>query len=429
MISDPLDIPFTDKPLSGKIKVPGSKSITNRALVLSALAKGTSTIKGYLDSEDTNIMMNALRSLGVQIQKQDDCLLVEGISGNFASFEGSIFVGNAGTAARFLCPLLSLGKGSYQIDGSPRMRQRPIAELLRAMESIGGKSKPLHQMTQNQQSFPLVVEATELVGGEIELLGNISSQFISGLMMVAPFAKKDTLIKITTEIISLPYIEMTRKMMEIFGVSCEWVGASQLLIASNQQYQARDYQVEGDASASSYFFAAAAITGSKVCVYPATPNSLQGDIGFLQILKNMGCKLEWGLGEVCVLGADLNAVEVDMSQQNDVALTLAVVALFAKGTTKIKNIYNLRLKECDRINALATELSKLGAKVKEGKDSLTIIGGGVQHGAQIDTYQDHRIAMAFSLCGLKISGIQIKDPLCVQKTYPNYWQDFFSLLS
>lgn len=426
MITDPLNLPFIDKPISGRIKIPGSKSITNRALVLSALAKGTSKIEGYLDAEDTNIMINCLRALNVKIEKQGNALLVEGLAGNFCKQEETLFVGNAGTVARFLCPLLGLGKGSYRLDGNPRMRERPIAELLQAIKLAGGKVKRL-----TKQNFPLLIEATQFLGGQITLKGNVSSQFISGLMLIAPFAQKDTHIKITTEIISLPYIEMTRKMMEMFGVRCDWISSSELFIPAKGVYQSRNYKVEADASAASYFFAAAAISRGKICVHPMNPNSLQGDLGFLQILKNMGCKIEWGMGEVFVQGDFLEAVEVDMGQQNDVALTLALVALFAKGTTKIKNIYNLRLKECDRIKALVNELTKLGAKVKETKDSLTIEGlqktTPINKKIIIETYQDHRIAMAFSLCGLKFSGIKIKDPLCVQKTYPNYWEDFFSL--
>ena len=428
MLKEFLTIPFTNKPLSGKIKIPGSKSITNRALVMASLATGTSIIRGYLDAEDTNIMIVCLQNLGVKIEKQQDCLLVSGLAGVFRAYKDTLFVANAGTVARFLCPLLTLGKGRYRIDGNLRIRQRPLIELIQAMQLLGVTIQPL-----GSQSFPLVVEETRLSGGKIALKGNVSSQFISALMMVAPFAKKDTTIKITTEVISLPYIEMTRKMMEYFGVRCDWVSANKLFISAHQQYQPKDYQVEGDASAASYFFAAAAISKGRVGVYPMIPNSLQGDLGFLQILKNMGCKIEWGLREVFLQAEDLasgelEAVEVDMSQQNDVALTLAIVALFTKGVTKIKNIYNLRLKECDRVRVLASELSKLGAKVVETKDSLTIEGFQSYHGAYIDTYQDHRIAMAFSLCGLKISGIQIKNPACVQKTYPNYWKDFFSLL-
>lgn len=428
MLSESLTIPFTAKPLSGKIKVPGSKSITNRALVMAALATGTSRVRGYLNAEDTSIMIACLVSLGVKVKRQENCLLIEGVAGVFREHKDTLFVANAGTVARFLCPLLTLGKGSYNVDGSSRMRQRPIAELTRAMQLAGGKVQPL-----GEQSFPLVVEGARFLGGAIKLKGNVSSQFISALMMVAPFAKQDTSITITTEVISLPYIEMTRKMMESFGVRCDWVSASELFIAAHQQYQARDYQVEGDASAASYFFAAAAISKGRVGVYPMIPNSLQGDLGFLQILKNMGCRIEWGVGEVFLqatelTNGELEAVEVDMSQQNDVALTLAVVALFAKGVTKINNIYNLRLKECDRVKALASELAKLGAKVVETKDSLTIEGLQNYHSASIETYQDHRVAMAFSLCGLKISGVQIKNPTCVQKTYPNYWKNFLSLL-
>ena len=424
MIQDTLLLPFCPNPIFGEIKPPGSKSITNRALVLSALAKGKSIIRGYLESEDTNLMIDCLRFIGVKISKKKDCLIIEGRAGNFLPYQKTLFVGNAGTVARFLSPLLALGKGSYILDGSLRMRERPIDELLLAMKKMGIKSKKL-----THQSFPLEIQANKISGKEIQLVGNISSQFISALLLVSPFAVEDTYIKITSKITSLYYIEMTRKMMLMFGVRCEWLSDKELFIPAQQIYQAQDYQVEADASAASYFFAMAAISKGSISLLNIPAKSLQGDIGFLQILKSMGCRIKWDVQKIILEGADLMGVEVDMSQQNDVALTLAVLALFASGSTTITNIYNLRLKECDRIHALATELTKIGAKVIETRDSLKIIPTKKYKAVEIDTYQDHRIAMAFSLCSLKIEGMKIKDPLCVQKTYPNYWKNFFSLIS
>ena len=423
MLTDPLCLPFVGKPVFGKIKVPGSKSITNRALIIAALAQNTSRIQNYLDAEDTQIMLKCLRSLGVEIKKEDNTLIVKGTGGKFLAQQETLYIGNAGTVARFLCPVLSLGQGTYTLDGSQRMRQRPIAELLQAMHKAGCQTKSL-----TNQSFPLQVTATRFGGGKITLKGNISSQFISAIMLVAPLAAADTFIEVSTEITSLPYIEMTRKMMESFGVRCDWLGPRQLFIPAAQTYQARAYTVEGDASAASYFFAMAAISGGKISVAPIFPKSLQGDLGFLQILKNMGCRVEWNVGEVSLQGAALTGVQVDMSHQNDVVLTLAVVALFARGTTTINNIYNLRLKECDRLSALATQLTKLGAKIKETRDSLQIEGLTKYHSSEVATYDDHRMAMSFSLCSLKIPSIKIQNPFCVQKTYPLYWEDFFSLL-
>lgn len=422
-ITDPLPIPTVSKPIQGSIKLPGSKSLTNRALILAALATGKSTIKNHLIAEDTQVMLASLQQLGIKIENNKDSIEVHGQGGKFLASSKPIFVAGSGTSARFLTPLLNLGIGDYIIDGNQRIRQRPIGELIAALKQINCQITPL----KSQDSLPLKIKAQGFLGGNIKLDSSISSQFISGLMLIAPLAKKNTTITLQNKIVSLPYIEMTKKIMESFGVYCEWQSENQLFIPAKQKYKPQNYLVEGDVSAASYFAAMAAITLGKITMSPIFSRSSQGDLGFLQILKEMGCQVEWDKHSLTVIGKKMTGTKVNMRQMSDVALTLAVTALFAKGKTTIEDIYNLRVKESDRIEALATELTKLGADVTQTKDSITISSCAKYQGATIETYHDHRIAMSFALCGLKIDAILIKNPTCVDKTFPNYWSEFFKL--
>ena len=422
---DNLPIPVQKTPVQGFAKIPGSKSLTNRALIIAAFSEGKTRIKKpLLKADDTETMIKCLKQLGISIKKQDDQLVVEGKGGKIAACKEKLFFNGAGTVARFLLPFLSLGEGDYFVDGNQITRERPIDELLIALKSFGVKTKKINPPA----SFPLKISATGFTGGEIVLDSSISSQFISAVMLTAPLAQKDTYITLNGDTVSLSYIEMTRKIMEHFGVRCEWLKPNQLFIPAKQKYKARDYTVEADASSASYFFAMAAITKGKITLSAFSPKSLQGDLGFLQILKNMGCQVEWGMNEVTLIGKEMHGLEVDMKDLSDVSLTLAVTALFAKGKTCIKGIQNIRFKECDRLKALATELTKLGAKVEETEDSITIYGNGQYHGASIETYNDHRMAMSFSLAGLKIPDLKIENPDCVQKTFPNYWEQFEKVL-
>ena len=422
-LADPLPIPISTNPIKGSLKLPGSKSITNRALIIAALAKGKSKIKNPLLAEDTQVMLKNLNLLGISIEVKKDYFLVQGKAGKIAPCSETLLVEGAGTAARFLIPLLTLGEKEYLLDGNARMRQRPIKELVQAMQSIGCPIK--NNSTKN--SFPLKVISKGFSGGEIEIDGSTSSQFISALMLTAPYAKKDTKITIKNGIVSFPYIEMTRKMMETFGAICQWTDNNQLFIPSGQCYQASEYFIEGDASTASYFLAMAAITQGEITLSPLFPRSLQGDLGFLQILKQMGCEIKWGNQEVTLKGKKLQSTQTNLNQMSDLTPTLAVTALFAEGSSELFDIYNLRFKESDRLTAIATELTKLGVKIKKTQSSITISSLKNYKGAIIDTYQDHRMAMAFSLCGLKIKDIFIKDPSCVAKTFPDYWKHFFKL--
>ena len=419
---DNLLIPVQKKPICGFVKIPGSKSLTNRVLLIAALCSGNTKIKNYLLAEDTDVMIKCLEQLGISIKTQNKQLVIQGKEGKIAPCKDKLFVSGAGTVARFLLPILSLGEGEYFVDGNARTRERPIDELLLALGNLGCQIKKI----KSPASFPLKIKASGFSGGKITLESSISSQFISAIMLTAPLAVEDTYITLKGDTVSLSYIEMTRKVMEHFGVNCEWLAQNQLFIPANQRYKAKDYIIEADASSASYFFAMAAITKGKITLAPFSPKSLQGDLGFLQILKNMGCQVEWGMNEVTLIGKEMHAVEVDMKDLSDVSLTLAITALFAKGKTYIKGIQNIRFKECDRLKALVTELTKLGAKVEETKDSIAIYGNGQYYGNSIRTYNDHRMAMSFSLAGLKIPYLEIEDPDCV--TFPN-WEQFFKIVN
>jgi 3-phosphoshikimate 1-carboxyvinyltransferase len=406
--------------VNAKVDAPASKSYTNRALIIAALADGKSTLKNPLVSDDTKFMVAALKELGVNIKQEKGKITVKGNGGRFGEAKKELFVGNAGTAMRFLTGAAALAGGTTTITGNDRMKRRPIEDLLDGLRQLG-------VVCNSADGFPPVkVSGHTLRGGTIKMKGNKSSQYFTSIMMISPYAKEDVVISVDGELTSKSYIDITIDVMKKFAVGVDNNNYKKFTVPVGA-YKPCDYQIEGDASSASYFFGAAAITGGKVKVNNLNPKSAQGDINFPSVLKKMGCKVKTGKDFISLEGGKLKGIEVDMNLMPDTVQTLAVVALFAKGKTKIKNISNLRIKETDRIAALASELKKLGAKVDTKKDSITITPAPEYNPAEIETYDDHRMAMSFSLAGLKIQGIKIKNPGCVSKSFPDYWNKFNEL--
>lgn len=407
-------------PVRGRIRPPGSKSITNRALVCAALAGGRSVLHGALDCDDTRVMIDSLGKLGLAVEHDPAAktILVDGCSGRPPAAEADLYVGNSGTTIRFLTALAALGRGRVRLDGARRMQQRPIADLLRALEQLGAKAAS----EQGTGCPPVVVEGNGLPGGSARVAGDISSQFLSGLLMAAPCALAPVVLDVEGPLVSKPYVDMTLAVIRSFGASVEVEDLKRFSIAAPQMYRAQRYQVEPDASAASYFFAAAAITGGEVTVEGLSRSSLQGDVAFCDCLEAMGCDVRWGDGQITVRGRPLRGVQVDMNSISDTVQTLAAVALFAEGSTRITGVGHIRHKETDRIGALAAELRKLGAEVQEESDGLSIAPAPLRK-ARIDTYDDHRMAMSLALVGLRQSGVVICDPGCTAKTYPEFFDD------
>ncbi len=411
-------------PINGSIRPPGSKSITNRALVCAALAEGDSTLFGALDSEDTRVMMESLRLLGVRVAHEPDTAVirVSGCGGKIPVAEANLYVANSGTTLRFLTAMVALGQGRFRLDGSPRMRQRPVQDLLDALAQLGVQAN----CELGTGCPPVVVNATGLRGGEAHVSGSISSQFLSGLLMASPYARQPVDIVVTDQLVSQPYVRMTLAVMESFGVTVEATACSRFHVPAPRTYQACHYQIEPDASAASYFFAAAAITGGSVTVEGLSRNSLQGDVAFCDCLARMGCRVEYQPNAITVTGGSLRGIEVDMNAISDTVQTLAAVALFADGPTTITGVAHIRYKETDRLAALATELCKLGAECQQREDGLHIVPATLR-GAEIATYDDHRMAMSMALVGLRVPGVVILNPECTQKTYPTFFEDLKKL--
>jgi len=426
---DSLEIPVASGPVRGRIRPPGSKSITNRALVCAALAEGASTLRGALDSEDTRVMIEGLRALGVEVagtkpQADGNSSIVHGTGGRIPALEAELFCANSGTTIRFLTALVTLGHGAFRLDGTARMRERPIGDLLAALTQLGAQA-----VSENGDGCPpVVVHANGMAGGRATVRGDISSQFLSGLLMAAPCARSPVEIEIDGPLVSQPYVLMTLEVMRAFGVE---VQASESLrqfqIDAPQKYGASDYAIEPDASAASYFWAAAAVTGGEVTVDGLSADSWQGDVAFVDCLEAMGCEVRRDANSITVVGRPLGGIDVDMNAISDTVQTLAVVALFADGETTIRNVAHMRHKETDRIAALATELRKLGGEVVERDDGLSI-RAAKPRAAVIDTYHDHRMAMSCALAGLRIAGVRINNPGCVDKTYPAFFDDLGALL-
>lgn len=411
-------------PVDAEVRVPGSKSLTNRALCLAALATGTSTLHNALFSDDTRYLGAALQALGIEVREDADTatISVDGQGGAIPARKADLFVGNAGTAARFLTALLALGEGCYTVDGVPRMRMRPIDELLAALTAQGAR------ITSDSEPprMPFTICGAGLAGGNLQISGMRSSQPISALLMVAPLARTATTVHITGELVSKPFVGMTTRLMEQFGVVAGG-GSSSLHIAAGQRYRAQELVIEPDATNASYFFAAAAVTGGRVRVTGLTRDSLQGDLAFLEVLNRMRCKVRWRGDEVTVQGpAQLAGIDVNLAPISDTAPTLAAIAPFAKAPVTIRGIAHTRLQETDRVTAMTTELRRLGVPVEERDDGLRIEPAAPRP-ATVETYDDHRMAMAFAVTGLRAPGIAIADPGCTAKTFPDYFTRFAQL--
>ena len=416
------------RPIQGRVRVPGSKSITNRVVICAALANGTSHITGALDSDDTRIMIDGLKNLGFDIDAdwKEHVLTVRGAGGLIPVSQASIDCQASGTTMRFLTALVSLGHGQYVLDGTTRMRQRPIGDLLSALRALGIDA----EAGSAGECPPVTIHSRGIKKSETRIQGTKSSQFASGLALVAPCMPDGLLLELTGTLVSTPYLEMTRNIIESFGGTCK-AREKNLWHILPTGYAARDFEVEPDASAASYFAAAAAITGGTVTLDGLCQTSMQGDIKFCEALEQMGCIVTWSSDTasypfVTIEGRSLQGIEIDMNAISDTVMTLAVVALFAKGPTIIRNVEHIRDKETDRIRDLACELQRLGANVEEHPDGLTIHPAPLRP-AKIQTYDDHRIAMSLSLAGLRSEGLCIINPACVGKTFPSYWTEFENL--
>lgn len=410
------------KPLKaahGTVEAPSSKSYTNRAYLLAALADGTVRLERPLFSDDTRYMRSALAQFGIACREEKEAVIVEGTGGLLRAPKDEIFVGNAGTTMRFLTTFATLAPGQTRLTGDERMRERPIEDLLQALRQMGIRAESVH----HNQCPPLVIEGGSPQGGTLCLPGDKSSQYLTSILICAPYFQNDTIIEIEGELTSKPYVDITLDIMKTFGVNVDNESYQRFRIAAGQRYRAQTYRVEGDASSASYFFAAAAVTGGTVTVTHVNPNSVQGDIQFPRVLEQMGCDVEIGNEKITVTGKPLRGITINMNSMPDVVQTLAVVALFAEGKTTVTGIGNLRIKETDRIQALETELTRLSAKVEAGDDFISIEPGELKPAA-IETYNDHRMAMSFAVAGLGIPGIRIKNPKCVDKSFPDFFERF-----
>ncbi len=412
-------------PLATRLNVPGSKSHTNRALLLAALAEGVTTLQGALFSDDTLYFAQALGQLGfvVELEPRAQTITVHGLGGRIPASRARLLIGNAGTAARFLTAMLTLGQGEYHLDGVQRMRQRPIGDLVNALNQLGARvSAASHR---NSLCPPVTVRASGLPGGWCSLSGGVSSQFLSALLMAAPYARQPVEIRVVGPMNSKPYVDLTLGVMADFGVTVERQGYASFRVEPQPYHAPGDYPIEADASAASYFFAAPAVCGGWVEVANLSRAARQGDIAFLGVLEQMGCTVRERAGGIRVQSPEsdsLRGVEVDMSDFSDTFLTLAAIAPFAKTPTTIRGVASSRLKETDRVAAAVTELRRLGVKVDEHPDGLTVYPSADLRPARIHTYDDHRVAMAFALVGLRLPGVEIENPGCVAKTFPAYFE-------
>ncbi|MFM0212504.1 3-phosphoshikimate 1-carboxyvinyltransferase [Paraburkholderia sediminicola] len=419
---------------SGTVRLPGSKSISNRVLLLAALAEGETTITNLLDSDDTRVMLDALEKLGVRLKREGDTCVVTGTRGAFTARTADLFLGNAGTAVRPLTAALAVNGGDYRIHGVPRMHERPIGDLVDGLRQIGAKI----DYEENDGYPPLRIRPAQILAdAPIRVRGDVSSQFLTSLLMTLPLLRTEsgvTTVQVDGELISKPYIEITIKLMERFGIKVERHEWHRFIVPAGQRYQSPGtIMVEGDASSASYFLAAGALGGGPLRVEGVGRSSIQGDVGFADALIKMGANLQMGDDwiEVRGVGNDngkLDPIDMDFNLIPDAAMTIAVAALFADGTTTLRNIASWRVKETDRIAAMATELRKVGAKVQEGEDFLVVTPPEkLIPNASIDTYDDHRMAMCFSLVSLGGVPIRINDPKCVGKTFPDYFERFTAL--
>ncbi len=406
-------------PLDARVRVPGSKSVTNRALLVAALADGASELSGALASDDTDVMVASLAALGCSIDASGEPWRVPGVAAHLRAPEAPLFAGNSGTTARFLTAAACLADGPVTIDGNARMRERPIDDLTRALEQLGAECRILGA----RGCPPVRIAGGGLRGGEATIDARRSSQYVSAVLLAAPYAQRDVTLRFAGgELVSRPYVDLTLDVMRAFGASADWDGSDALRVRAGTPYSGRRYAIEADASSAAYPLCAAAIAGGRVRVEGLDPKTRQPDVGILDLLERMGCRAVRGedWAEVHGPAARLVGIDADMNALPDAVLALAVVAAFAEGPTRIRNVANLRIKETDRLAALETELRKLGAHAVATADSLAIEPAPLR-AAEIDTYDDHRMAMAFALAGLRQPGIAIRDPGCVSKTWPDYF--------
>jgi 3-phosphoshikimate 1-carboxyvinyltransferase len=408
--------------LKATVAAPPSKSYTNRAYIVAALADGTVRLENPLFSDDTRYMREALLLFGVPVVEEKQAAVVQGQGGKLTVPGREVFIGNAGTTMRFLTTLASLAPGITCLTGDDRMQERPIEDLLMCLRQMGLKAESL----QGNGCPPIKIHGGKPQGGSVTLAGDKSSQYLTSLLLSAPYFQNDTVINIEGELTSKSYVDITLDIMQTFGVSVLNEFYRKFTIPAGQHYRARSYAVEGDASSASYFFAAAAVTGGEVSVTNLNPDSAQGDIHFPDALEQMGCEVKRSGEKITVFGNPLRGITIHMNDMPDVVQTLAVVALFAEGKTTMTGIANLRIKETDRIAALANELTRLGASVEAGEDFL-IIEPGTHQPAEVETYDDHRMAMSFAVAGLGIPGVKIKHPRCVDKSFPNFFKRFQEL--
>jgi 3-phosphoshikimate 1-carboxyvinyltransferase len=418
-----LDIEPIQNPIQAVVGVPGSKSLTNRALLLAALANGKTVLNNALFSDDPIYFAQSLQTLGFDIvlDAENTSMEIIGLNGSIPSQEAKLYIGNAGTAARFLTAFLTLGDGSYILDGDSRMRERPIGDLIKALAQLGAQVTGTDHL-QSSICPPLTINALGLLGGKTEIAGTISSQFLSALLMITPYASTMVEIEVTTALSSKPYVDLTISIMAEFGMKVEREGYKRFLVHPAKYRPISNYIIESDASSASYFFAAPAICGGSVRVENISRESKQGDIKFLDILEKMGCEVKEKNNSIEVVGPkQLVGVDVDMKDISDTAQTLAAIAPFANSPTHIYGISSARVKETDRVAATCTELRRIGVLVDEHEDGWTIYPAEKIRGDLIRTYNDHRMAMAFSLIGLRVPRISIENPDCVSKTFPEFF--------
>jgi len=415
--------------VDGTVRIPGSKSLTNRALVISALAAGASHLEGALVAEDSEVLVRALSRLGYRLEARGPHIVVHGMGGRVPATSADLDVRLSGTSMRFLTALVALGRGRFRLDGTARMRERPIQDLLDALQGLGVEA----ESESGNGCPPVVVRARGLRGGAVAVEGGRSSQYLSALLMVAPYADATVTLEVAGELQSKPFVDMTLALMADFGVTVEREGYRRFTVTPGR-YRSRELDIEGDAMAAGYFWAAAAITGGRVRIANLGRRTKQGDARFADVLERMGCEVRWGEGTCEVRGprpGRLHGGTFDLNDMPDQAQTLACVALFADAPVHIRNVWNLRIKETDRITALAVELRRLGAEVEEEDASLTVHPLATAPAADVvlETYGDHRMAMALAVVGARLPGVAIRDPNCVAKTYPRFFEDFLGLLA
>ena len=422
---DPLPIPTAAGPVNAVVRLPGSKSFTNRVLPIAALARGRSEISGVLESDDTRYMVEALRALGIVIDAEWDAerVVVEGCDGDIPADRAELFLGNSGTSMRFLSALVALGVGTYRLDGTERMRQRPLQPLIDGLRDLGVDARS----EAGDGCPPVEVRSNGLPGELVRMRGDLSSQYFTALALAAPYAHGALTIEVEGELVSKPYLDVTSAAMSAFGVTLHNDEYRRFWIEPGQRYQGRAYQVEPDASAASYFFALAAVTGGTISVAGLPASSAQGDLHFVDVLEQMGCIVERDETLTVTGPRQLRGIDVDMNAISDTVMSLAAIAPFADGLVSIRNVGHIRLKETDRIAAIATELGRMGIRVVEQPEGLVIHPGQPQP-ATVQTYDDHRMAMSFAITGVRAPGICIADPGCVSKTVPRFWEILFPLL-